>query len=204
MTIINGWRINLPFTQYLAFKGRPFEEHLDLVLMKMIRDDPRCLEEWKETLNKIIDRTDVRTNKQYVKHYQPYGVGRHYSEDDISIINLKREIKHSIMEYLGWMDLDMIKAHPSIVCELGRKNGVEFQHIRNYLNDPEHYNQMLIQYYSGDPENPVNADDIKELIRSAGYGGGFKRWRDDLGKDLQHQNKHPFIADFFGYCGRAI
>lgn len=205
MTIINGWKLAIPMPQYSAFKGRPFEEHLDLVLMKMIKDDPRCLDEWRETLDKIINNTDVRTNKQYVKHKQPYGIGRHYSEDNTpSIINLKREIKHSIMEYLGWMDLDMIKAHPSIVCELGRKNGVEFQHIRNYLNDPEYYNQMLIQYYSGDPENPVNADDIKELIRSAGYGGGFKSWRDALGKDLLHQNKHQFIADFIADCRKAI
>ena len=204
MTITNIWKLANPMPQYSAFKGKPFEEQLDLVLMKMIRDDPRCLDEWKETLEKIIDRTDPRTNKQYIKHKQPYGIGRHYADDNVSIINLKREIKHSLMEYLGWMDLDMVKAHPSIICELGRKNDVEFQHIRNYLNDPNHYNQMLIQYYSGDPENPVNDDDIKELIRSAGYGGGFKSWRDGLGKDLLHQNKHPFIADFISDCRRAI
>lgn len=204
MTIINGWKINLPLPQYSAFKGRPFEEHLDLVLMKMIYNDPRCLEEWKPKLMEIILRIDTQTNNQYVKHYQPYGIGRHYAEDDVSIINLKREIKHSIMEYLGWLDLDMIKAHHTIVCELGRKNGVEFQHIRNYLNDPNHYNQMLIQYYSNDPENPITEDDIKELIRSAGYGGGFKRWRDALGKDVRHFNKHPFIKDFIDDCRKAI
>lgn len=104
-----------------------------------------------------------------------------YEKYSSALIAMPRVIKNTLFAYHNWIDLDMVKGHPSIIYELGRANGLEMNGFRAYLESFETtlntYRSTLIEFYQAD-DSPVPLTDshIKDLMNITIYGGGQSTW----------------------------
>ena len=128
-----------------------------------------------EIINNINEYGEIK-----IIHNQRHGIGRFYPDNDISLIVQSRIIKHTIFLYLDWKDIDQVKGHPTIICEIGRLNNIKFEGIQFYIDNFNVVRDELINYYSIDGELRLDEDDIKYLFNLTIYGGAFQTWRDNV------------------------
>lgn len=220
--MINGWTLKLDkLPQYKAF-SQPWTETLDKALMQRIVALPDnhpffnakgTFAQQKRHLKDIITRMDG--DNLYVNSYRAKGLGRFYpqagkdAEDykkGMSIICLGRRIKHSILKPLGWRDIDMCAAHPSILYGIAKANkrDDDFPVLARYTQDKRPIIDEIKTAYSL-PENPLTDDDVKDLLSAFAYGGGFERWLQDPDiPEVKTTNKIKIVADFQAECRKGI
>ena len=220
--MINAWTIKLDkLPQYKAF-SQPWTETLDKALMQRIVDLPDnhpffnakgTFVEQKRHLKDVINRMDG--DNLYVNSYRAKGLGRFYpragkDSDDykkgMSIICLGRRIKHSILKPLGWRDVDMCSAHPSILYGIAKANkrDDDFPVLARYTQDKRPIIDEIKTAYSL-PENPLTDDDVKDLLSAFAYGGGFNRWLQDPDiPEVRNIGKIKIVADFQAECRKGI
>ena len=191
LPFMTEWKLSLKdVPKYTGFEGE-FIEKLDYPLLQLLSetDNPNITAEMKTLLkNKILDKMDKQTGELKVQHHNTgYKLGRYYSVEDTSIIPHSKFIKHTVLSYLGWDDLDMVKGHPTIAYEMGKIIGEEFKHVKDYIDNFDGIVTELIEFY-GNPDIPegkngLDADDIKWLFVLTIYGGGLSTWVKGLNKD---------------------
>lgn len=158
---------------YLDFKGLFFEK-VDLTLCSLISED-KTLAKITTDLFKSTVMKNIRPNGIIpVIHSQRYGLGRFYSDSGVSIIPHSRLIKHTLMSYSGWKDLDQIKGHATIALEVF-KDELNLPSMKYYVENFEKIVNVVIKQYSVE-ESPLVADDVKLLYNASIYGGDFNTW----------------------------
>lgn len=173
-TIADKWTIKLKaLPAYVAFKG-DFCEELDADFIKFMLEDDRWRPDLRDMLVKFSNRLNAK-GQNVIKHYQPKGLGRFYAEGDESIINLPRQMKHTMMKHLGWVDWDLKKSHPSICVEVGKMSGHRFLGVENYIDNYDRIIASGLDYYST-LESPLDKDDIKEFFNAGLNGQEFRGW----------------------------
>ena len=206
---IDGIHIKLKIIPpYPEFKGR-FKINIDKELCKII-DNYADFHPSVKTLFRNTVMANISNNGNlYIKHNQRYKLGRFYANGDISLIPHARQLKHTIMQYGGWSDLDQVKGHCTIAVELF-KDILPLPNIKHYINNFDDVANKLIMYHST-PENPLNTGDIKYLFNLMIYGGTFNTWmkkittNDDLkgyiGKEIIMKDApHDFVINFMNEC----
>lgn len=160
-------------TKYPDFE-RQFIEPIDVLLCQVIMNDkslnPQVIQVFKTSV-----MINLPTNGQLlVIHEQKYKIGRFNGKN--SIIPNARLIKHTLMYYGGWKDLDMIKGHPSIACAVF-KGIIELPAINYYINNFDAVVEELSKYYkTEDDADKLTAVDVKYLHNMMVYGGSQKTW----------------------------
>ena len=187
-----------------------FTEPMDAHLLQLIAEtnNPDITVQMKTNLENSIIK-NIKKNKLSVKHHQTYGIGRFYADGDVSLIPHSKYIKHTLFKYMGWLDIDMVKGHPSIAVLVGRLNRIACPSIETYINSFDEICDTLINFYQD--EVKLTKDDIKYVFCIMLYGGGFKRWVTELEsgcekngyKPKKIKNKdvvHPIIESFKNEC----
>ena len=236
MKFLKNWTIDLDkIPAYVEF-NQDFTEIIDLPLAQMILDcdDKRLTEGIKTDFKKLVQRVDTSTNLLPVKYSPRYGIGRRYPDcPDLkypngnhnpdynkyysALIASPRLIKNTIFKYHNWIDIDQVKGHPTILYEMGLKNGITLPAYERYLRVGEFDNivRELIEYYSVEGEDDcIDKKDVKWLFNKTIYGGGHAKWVEDIQKGTfkDHQGKtickrepkelknagipHPFYKEF--------
>jgi len=220
--MINGWTIKLDkLPQYKAF-SQPWTETLDYSHMQRISELPDnhsffnnkgTFAEQKKHLHDIMSK--MNDNNLFVSSYRARGLGRFYpkaaknTEDykkGISIICLSRRIKHTILKNLGWRDIDMCSAHPSILFGIAKTNkrDKEFPILERFTKDKKSIIDEIKAAYSL-PENPLSDDDVKDMLSAFAYGGGFNRWLQDPNiPEVKNIGKIQIVTDFQAECRKGI
>jgi hypothetical protein len=155
---------------------------------------------------------------------------KHYS----GLISQPRIIKNTIFHYQDWVDIDQKKGHPTLLLSIAEANGVDLPAYKTYLLDGNFDNivREFSDWYNVDPElsvdqlklmsdeeqkeyfkTRIDKKDIKWLFNKTIYGGGHKKWIEDIKngswskdgkkicrrcpKDIKNQNNpHPFYTAF--------
>eukprot|EP01041_Mallomonas_annulata_P014629 gene14629-31130_t len=211
MQFLSGWKVELSkLPTYDHFKGDG-KEKLDYPLLQTIYESDflQSKPEIKANLKNIIDKIDKKTGILKVKHNQRYKCGRFYADESISLIPLSKYIKHTVFKYMGWLDIDMVKGHPSIAIEMGKSVGMQFPAFEYYVNSFNEICEVLSKFYSEDENDPLIKDNIKWLFNSMIYGGGFENWvkgvekgdEDYSPKTLKNKDIiHPIVKNFKEEC----
>ena len=191
MSFLKKWTIDIDaLPEYKEFRGE-FSEPLDATLMRLLLESNEYTEPVKTCLRThIYDKlVHSKNGLNKVKYNQPFGIGRFYGNSH-TITEHKKKIKHTLMSYSGWVDIDQIKGHPTIVYEWGRLNGVYFDTIKEYINNPEkQFEEMRIHY------GLTDEGDIKDLYNILIYGGNFDTWSNEIENPPQaklDKGKKPF------------
>lgn len=205
IAFLKNWTIDITkIPQYSAFRGK-FNLQLDYTLLRniMISNKEVFTDDRKRLLLPILNKINQQTGMLEVEHNPRYGLGRFYPNDAISPICISRHIKHTLFSYLDWIDLDMIKGHPSMLYFIALSNGIQLPTFKHYLENFDEIVKTISVFYSVENEEPLSKDNIKELFSLLVYGGGFSTW---IGK-LQENNIeisceiiHPFIASYRDEC----
>ena len=176
MEFLNGFELVIEkLPNYDEFKGA-FNEIIDKKLCNLIMesDNEKLTPSMKSAfLNQIINNLNEK-GELVVNHNQRFNVGRFYPDNDKSPIAQARIIKHTLFYYLGWKDIDQVKGHPTIICEVGRLNNIIFEGIKFYINNFDKICNELIDYYSIEGGTPLNKDDVKYVFNMTIYGGSFQ------------------------------
>ena len=108
----------------------------------------------------------VRYNKKYFK------IGRVYAKHSLGAINLRREIRGSIFT-TGYVDIDIVNCHPSIILQLAKSLNITCPHLERYVTQREDILKEVQQHCK------VDREATKKLFIMLLYGGGFKNWAKD-------------------------
>lgn len=178
---------------------------LDRELCRLIleSDDLRLTPEMKDHFKKTYDLINPANNKLKVLYRPRNNLGRRYPEepsDEFYTVNdtqrrnptygkywgnltiHSKYIKNTIFHYLGWLDFDQRKGHPTILYEVAKKNGLRLGSYEDYIKDGgfEMICNEMIAWYSVDDEYPLTKSDIKDLFNKTIYGGGHAKWCDHI------------------------
>jgi hypothetical protein len=197
--------------EYPEFRGE-FIEICDAILGNIILEstDERLTPLMKTIFkNDVVDRL-INGNDLPVYHANRYGIGRFYPDNNVSMVVQPRIIKHTLYEYLGYLDIDQVKGHPTIISEIGRLNNVIFEGVEYYINNFQVICDTLIEYYAIDGEELLDKDNVKHLFNITIYGGGFSTWREEIttgnpdkgynAKKIKNQVLHPIYIKFKNDC----
>ena len=180
---IKNWTIalnNIP--RYTDFEGdyiEPLDYHIGLLIMES--ENPLLTPEMKIEFNKaVLQKMNKSTGELVVKHNNTqFKLGRYYANENVSMIPHSKYIKHTIFQYLGWLDIDMVKGHASIAVLMGDSVGLNFEFFKYYTVNFDEIAEILIRFYSvkTEGEAPLDKNDIKCLFNLMIYGGGFSTWK---------------------------
>ena len=198
---LKNWTIDLnKLPQYTCFKGK-FELELDYNVLMMIGQstNPVFTDDRKRQLLPLITKINKDTNILEVEHRQRYGIGRFYAENQISPICISRHMKHTLFSYLDWIDIDMVKGHPSILYNIAKNNNIQLSFIPYYLDNFNEIITTLQNFYTPDGEEQISKDNIKDIFCRLIYGGGLTKWFEDLDKEqisVRTTETHAIITEF--------
>lgn len=223
MQFLKDWTIDLDKLaneKYTAFNGQ-FEMKLDYGILKLCYDsdlkdadgEPIFNEDRKQGLKILLLAIDKKTGILKCTHKQRYEIGRYYADFSQSPICVSRVIKHTLFKYLDWIDLDMVKGHPTILKQIASKNNYDTPILDIYLADPTAMFQKIIDHYSID--EPITEEEAKEIFNIGIYGGSHQCWlfglepkyKDGVLKKkgkIVRQQAYPLVADFFKECDGLI
>jgi hypothetical protein len=216
--------------KYVEFEG-VFIEPIDYRLCKMIVDkDNRhlCVNAGGKALNTqmiknlqewIVDPKQSQLKKKSplplnkdgrlsVTHFQSVKfLGRYYPTDNHSLIPLTRPIKHTIMHYMKWIDLDMVEGHPSIAIAMFDKL-LDLSALKEYVTNFDERADHLSAFYAVSGDVPVDKDNIKFLFNMMLYGGSPDTWVKELAEEKEkiivRKDHHQFVIDFKKECNNLI
>jgi len=205
MKFLNSWTLLLDkLPTYSAFK-KEFVVELDYALMmKMYNSNYEEYTHNRKLLLKPILDAMKGKNTLKIKHNNRYGLGRFYPDNSISPICISRHMKHTLFQHLGWVDLDMVCGHCTILYEMAKKNSMEhkFVNIKHYLDNRQSIFKELINYYSTE-EQSLSDDNVKDIFNIVIYGGGHNTWlkqMEEANIELNTKEPHPFVKSFVSEC----
>lgn len=236
MRFLTNWRIDLDKVPAYVDFNKEFKEQIDYQLATMILDyngDDRLSQQVKDEFRKVVDKIDRTTNMLPVKYSPRYKLGRRYADcpDRVfpngnvnpaynryysALISQPRIIKNTLFKYQGWVDIDQRKGHPTLLLAVGGANGVELPAYKEYLFEGN-FDKIVADmsaYYSIEGKVAIDKKDIKWLFNKTIYGGGHKKWVEDIlsgswskdGKNIckrvpkevkNREKPHPFYTAFY-------
>jgi len=176
MKFLTNWTIDLEKLaeeKYTAFNGN-FIMQLDYGVLELMSNSEYITDDQKTDMNLLLANVDKKTGKLKTKHEQKYSIGRYYANHKISPICVTRIIKHTLFTYLDWIDIDMVKGHPTIIQQIALKNNYATPEIDKYLGNPDATFKTLIKHYATDDK--LTEDDVKDIFNLSIYGGGHSTW----------------------------
>jgi len=163
---------------------KPTATKIDYHILRAISESKAHKAVAKLLLPNITSEINPRTGIQKVRYFQSktatgesLGIGRFYPKN--TVISLPRLLKHTVLKSMGWVDIDMVKGHPSIICAFF--NSDECPYVNLYTRNPEkHIDDVFAAMFAQPPDTskhrPLEKSDIKMLFNLLIYGGSFNTW----------------------------
>ena len=153
-----------------------FEEHMDTksclkVLHtldlcknnKYIIQNVNTLKNWVSTIEKQI------VIKTHYHHSKKVNFGRIYYSDS-SLFSLYRNVRNTLLQENGYVDLDLENCHYNILLDLCKKSNIECEAIQEYCTDRDKLVKKVMKKYD------VDRDTAKNLFTRILFGGSFQKW----------------------------
>jgi hypothetical protein len=204
MKFLKNWKIETTkIPSYTQFK-KTFEIDVDYKLLEMIceKEHKEITEDRKKLVRPLLGAIDKKTNKLSVSYYHPYGLGRFYAKNSLSPINVSRHFKHSLFSSQDWIDLDMVRGHPSILFHIAKNNNIHLKTFEKYLTNRDKVIGELLEHYQSEPPT-LASKDIKDIFNITIYGGGHSTWESQMakdGKEIGTSVIHDFEKEFVTEC----
>ena len=206
MKFLNNWTICLDKLPSYSCFNKKNKVALDYALMMKMYKSKNVNEynknDRKKLLKNVID--EMKGDMLEVSYYHPYSLGRFYPTNSISPICISRHMKHTLFHSLGWVDLDMIAGHSTILYEIAKLNKIEtqFSSVKNYIDNKPAILKELHEYYFTEG-SILTEDNVKDIFNICIYGGGHKTWLEQMEKDgieLRTNIAHQKVTEFKTDC----
>jgi hypothetical protein len=197
---MSGYKINLAKVPVYADFKTDWVTPVDIIVCNLIlqsqdeRLNPEMKAHFQRTIGCIIDdKLKVSYNNRYkCGRFYPDEPQETYMSNGVVVQNPKYGrywgnltihagiIKNTIFTYMGWVDYDQVKCHPTILRDVANKNGLKLQAVDEYLSYFDAWCEELISYYSVEGEEQLTTKNIKDLFNLTIYGGGHQGWTNQI------------------------
>jgi len=121
------------------------------------------LKKFKELFNKSLQK--FHTSHQLPKHKW----GRVIPLAYLSLCVLHRPTRHTFANNY-YVDIDMENAHPTIIYNIAKSNGIQLNVLKKYIDNPKYYRALIKDHHDCDK------DIAKELPIILMFGGSYDTW----------------------------
>jgi hypothetical protein len=132
-----------------VFPAKTFKEPINAVLVQRLLDsgvlrlnrdggwrDKKVGCSEKTHVQKLLKK--IRLDTLEVKYSKPKcGFGRVEPKNQLSLGSLRKDVRHTLCEGVGWCDIDIENCHPEILRQLLKKNGIECKALTYYCDHRE-------------------------------------------------------------------
>ena len=181
MTIIDfldKWTIDLAkLPEYDEFK-KPFTVSFDKKISNLLisRINPQVTTVMASCFKNNVYGRIGGDNLLTVNHNNRYGIGRFYSDNDASPCCHAKLIKHTVFQYQNWLDIDMVKGHPSILLSILGQNGITSKCFEDVVHKFDTIWKEIARYYKKACDVDLDEDNVKYFFNMVIYGGGYNTW----------------------------
>lgn len=140
----------------------------------------------KQQLSKYLTLINHGTAKIHYQKCEGSVWGRSNPDGMVSLFAIRKEIRHTIAGK-NYKDIDIDNCHPEILYQLCIQHSIPCDLLEKYVLKRQEYLNQVQEYYN------VDYDNSKLLFIILLYGGGFKRWKDEVKTDKPELD---FIKDF--------
>jgi hypothetical protein len=165
--------INNSYREYLDIDR--VKKLLKLDLSKIFGYNTEVCIEYKKTLNKLLELTNENGYFD-IQYNQPDKLGRVYPNKLLSISQLPRAIRHTLLKDY-YIDFDIVCAQPSILNQFCLKHKIPNTYLAEYVENRDDKLKEISELFN------CELDEAKELFNSLPNGGTLKYWLDTLGLD---------------------
>lgn len=195
--ILNGWTIKIDkLPNYDEFK-KPFVIKWNKTLSEEIINGeydvltPEVITNYTNNIhNRINDMEEL-----IIFHNNRYGLGRFYSNCDSSPVAHSKYIKHTIFKSLNFVDVDMVKGHPSILRYICKLNNIPTKVFDEVVFNFDKICDDVIMYYKNLCNVELNKDNVKFYFNLTIYGGSYNTWLLEL-RNLKKAEKYGYAIKF--------
>lgn len=204
MKFLKNWQIDtIKVPAYSAFK-KSFTIDIDYELLQLISrmENEYITKDRLKLLYPLINAIDKHTNTLKVSYYHPFNLGRFYPTNSLSPINVSRHIKHTLFSYMDWIDLDMVRGHPSIIFSIAKNNNLHLPTFEKYLTNKDDVIAELLEHYQSENDS-LTGKDIKDIFNISIYGGGHSTWEKQMAndnKEIGTSEIHHIEREFVKEC----
>lgn len=204
MKFLKNWQIDTAkVPAYTAFK-KTFTIDIDYELLMIMSqmENEYITKDRLKLLYPLINAIDKNTNTLKVSYYHPFNLGRFYPTNSLSPINVSRHIKHTLFSYMDWIDLDMVRGHPSIIFSVAKNNNLHLPTFEKYLTNKDEVIAELLEHYQNENDT-LTGKDIKDIFNISIYGGGHSTWEKQMitdKKEVGTSEIHYIEKEFVKEC----
>jgi len=121
--------------------------------------------------------------------------GRSNPVGGIGLHNMRRALRHTLAENI-YVDIDMKNAHPSILLQVLKDNGIPCPCLEEYVDNREEALADVMEYFG------IIRDSAKNLFLLLMYLGTFEKWAQDnnITKPIMHWIER-FVEELRGIAG---
>jgi phage/plasmid-associated DNA primase len=173
--------------------AKPFTVQIDRGLCEMLMDgtNPNITDVMISNFKNNVLPFIAPDGNLTIHHNNRHGLGRFYSDADKSPVCHSKFIKHTIFKYMGWLDVDMVKGHPSIIRLLINRNGGDTDCFDRVVFHFDEIVAEIASYYKKECGVDLDADNIKYYFNLTIYGGGYSTWKKKLA-DVKDAEKYGY------------
>ena len=188
MDFLNGWTIDVhKVPKYTNIINQTFIQKIDPILLKMIcKSDDKLFQYSKDTIIKLASENTGELKVHYESSYQGLGYPEPVNNKSILYVG-SHSFRQTIFEYMGYKEIDIVKAYPTVMYEVAKKNGIILENIRYYIDHFDELVDDVVSYYESygiDLERIENvlgkksskSDKLKGFFICIANGGTYNDW----------------------------
>ena len=146
MDFLNGWTIDVhKVPKYTNIINQTFIQKVDPILLKMIcKSDDKLFQYSKDTIIKLANEKTGELKVHYESSYQGLGYPEPVNNKSI-LYTGSHSFRQTIFEYMGYKEIDIVKAYATLMYEVAKKNGIILENIKYYI---DHFDELVDDIFS--------------------------------------------------------
>ncbi len=175
--------------------GQVFTERINPRLANLLLDsnDNRLTDIMKTLLRGTVIKQADSQGILRVTYDQRHRLGRFYANNMSSLVVKSKYIKNTMYKYLNYIDLDMVKCHPSIVLSVYKRSGRTIPIFEQYINNFDTICEEIINHYAVEGHTRLVKHQVKWLFNIMLCSGSPESWKNKVIKGGTDKNSGTFF-----------
>jgi hypothetical protein len=128
---------------------------------------------------KIIIKQEGDTYYAKVKYLRKKWCGRVGADKGVGLCPMRSVVRHTLAKAVGFVDIDIVNAHPEILVQLCKANGLACASLEYYVINRDNFLKHMMD------EMKITRGVAKEMPLRIMYLGELQAWATDNGVNLQ-------------------
>lgn len=208
LLMTNRMNINLTLTlekRDSLLNGMVCYEPVDLEVLDKLRNSKLLVSSFSNPLTRDMVGSEIKQLNRYkslvnkttklarILYKRTMKFGRCLVQHSIGLFGMRRKIRHTLANRVGLSDWDIINAHPDILLQICKANGLECDRLEDYVrNRDEILDRIMTEIRCLSQKREQDRDRAKNLFIRILYFGNWKNWLDEK-KDRDGNVEEPYI-----------